>query len=343
MSQQAKALSMTESCEVFQRRNRRIFGERILAEQQEPPKVASRSFEKDSEDPSPFKNSNSLSNHSPPVNERQTKQSRSRRMAHVTRFQPIEHTVVMCHRTSQRQGSQFPSIEGKQRKPQQAKVVPAKQRKPRQAKMVSAKLSVARQNDTEENTECSEGRAAFKGDAMTNRPCSAHTSLAVPWTRTTIPQTKTKERHLEPEAELARNEPSKSKQSTEKHRGAIKHKQKAEARPSLAVPGTIPKKIMLKKGTSGIDFKQPSASEKQNPRKNKQIIESATKQQQKQRVIDDRIKLTGGIRVADMNQLIQKRRQETRVQCTGRRVGLCVERDHDQQQLTFLRVLRKRF
>ena len=330
MSQQAKALSVMESCEVFQRRNRRILGERTLAEQQEPPKVASRSFEKDSEDPSPFKNSNTLSNHLPPVNERQTMQSRSRRMAHVTRPQLKQQTVVMCHRTSQRQGSQFPSIEGKQLKPQQAKMVPAK-------------LPVARQNYTEKNTEWSKGRAAFKGDTMTNRPYLAHTSLAVPGTRTTTPQTKTKERHLEPEAELARNEPSKSKQSTEKHRGAIKQKQRAEARPSLAVPGTIPKKITQKKGTSGVHCKPPSASEKRNPRENKQIAESATKQQQQQRLIDDRIKRTGGIRVADMNQLIQQRRQETRVQCTNRRVALCIETYHDQQQLTLLRVLRKRF
>ena len=40
MSRQPKPLSMMESCLVFQRRNRRIFGERTLAVHQQPPKVS---------------------------------------------------------------------------------------------------------------------------------------------------------------------------------------------------------------------------------------------------------------------------------------------------------------
>ena len=176
MSRRAKPLSMKESCEVFQRRNRRIFGERTLAEQQEPPKVASQSFEKERENRTPFKNSNALLDHLPPVNQQQTRQSRSRiKMARVRSPRQIKHTVVIRQRTSQRQVSRFPNIQGQQRKPQQVK-------------MVTAKPTIARQNDAIKNTERSGGRAAFKGDTMIYRPCLAHTSLEVPGTRTTKPR-----------------------------------------------------------------------------------------------------------------------------------------------------------
>ena len=320
-----------ESCEVFQRRNRRIFGERILAEQQEPPKTASRSFEKDHENPSPFKNSDTLSNHLPLVNERQTRQSRSRsKMTRVARPRDTKHTVIIRHRTSQRQVSQLPNIQGQQRKPQQAKMVPANP-------------SIARQNDATENTEESGGRAAFKRDTMIKRPCLAHTSLAVPGTRTTIPQNEMNVRHLKPETVLARHEPSESKHSTKMGQGAIK--QIGTHRP-LAVPGTIPRKTTLKKETSDTHLKPPSASAQQNPRENEQSTGRATKQQQKQRVPADRIKPTrGSRRVADTNQVMQQGRQNTRelVQCSGRRIGLCRETQPAQQQLTFVRVLRKRF
>ena len=336
MSRQAKPLSVKESCEVFQRRNRRIFGERTLAEQQEPPKVASQSFEKDCENPFPFKNSNTLLNHLPPVNEQQTRQSRSRsKMVRVARPHHIKHTVIIRHGTSERQVSQFPHIQGQQRKPQQAKTV-------------TAKPPIARQNDAEQNAERSRGRAVLKGDTMIYRPCLAHTSLAVPGTSTTIPQNETNVRHLQPETVLARHEPSESKQCTEKHQGTIKQKQKAGALPTLAVPGTTLRKTTRKKGTSGRHLKPPLASAQQNPRENKQNLEnhqSTTKQQQKQRARGDRIKPTAGRRVADMDQVVQHRRQETRelVQCSVRRTGLCTETDPAQQHLTFIRVLRKRF
>ena len=338
MSRQAKPLSMKESCEVFQRRNRRIFGERTLAEQQEPPKVASPSFEKGRENPSPFKNSNTLSNHLPPVNEQQqqTRQPRPRsKMARVAVPRHIKHTVVIRHRTPQRQPSLFPNIQGQQRKPQQAK-------------MVSTKPSVARQHDTEQNTEGSGGRAAFTGDTMIYRPCLPHTSLAVPGSKTAIPQNETNVTHLKPETVLAREESSESKQSTEKHQGPIKQKQEAKVLPPLAVPGAIPRKTTMTKRKSGRHLKSPSASAQQNPSENKQSLENhqnATKQQRKQRARDDRIKPTAGRRVADMNQVMQHRRQETRelVRCSGRRTGLCTETDPAQQHLTFIRVLRKRF
>ena len=156
MSRQPKPLSMMESCLVFQRRNRRIFGDRTLAEHQQTPKVSSWSFEKNHENPTPLKNSNTPSYHLPPVHQQETRQSRSRRrMAHVTPPRHIKQTVV----TSQRQVTQFPSIQGQQ------------------AKMVTTKPSVARQNDAKENTERSGGRAAFKGDTMNYRQCLAHTSL----------------------------------------------------------------------------------------------------------------------------------------------------------------------
>lgn len=68
---------MMELYEVYQRENRRIFGERTLGEQQELPEVASRSLEKNRENPTPLKNSNTLSNHLQPVHEQETRQSRS--------------------------------------------------------------------------------------------------------------------------------------------------------------------------------------------------------------------------------------------------------------------------
>lgn len=316
MSQQAKPISMKELCEVFQKRKRRIFGERTSAEQQEPPKVASRSFEKDRENLSaPFKNSNTLLNHLPPVHKQQTRRSRSQsKIAHVASPQRIKHTVVIRHRTSHRQVSQFSNIQGQQRTPQQAK-------------MVSTKPSAARQNDAEENTESSEERTTFKGDTKIHRPCLAHTSLAVPKTRTTMPQSETNVGHFQPETVLARHEPSESEQSTEKHQGATKQEQKAGAHPS-----------------SG----RHSASKQQNPRENKQSIEnhqSATKRQHKQRARDDRREPSAGRRIAGMNQVLQQRRQETSelVQSSGRRMGRCSKTDCTQQHRTFVRVLRKRF
>lgn len=315
MSQQAKPISMKELCEVFQKRKRRIFGERTSAEQQEPPKVASRSFEKDRENPSaPFKNSNTLLNHLPPVHKQQTRRSRSQsNIARVASPQRIKHTVVIRHRTSHRQVSQFSNIQGQQRTPQQAK-------------MVTTKPSAARQNDAEENTESSEERTTFKGDTKIHRPCLAHTSLAVPKTRTTMPQSETNVGHFQPETVLARHEPSESEQSTEKHQGATKQEQKAGAHPS-----------------SG----RHSAS-KQNPRENKQSIEnhqSATKRQHKQRARDDGREPSAGRRIAGMNQVLQQRRQETSelVQSSGRRMGRCSKTDCTQQHRTFVRVLRKRF
>lgn len=306
---------MKELCEVFQKRKRRIFGERTSAEQQEPPKVASRSFEKDRENPSaPFKNSNTLLNHLPPVHKQQTRRSRSQsNIARVASPQRIKHTVVIRHRTSHRQVSQFSNIQGQQRTPQQAK-------------MVTTKPSAARQNDAEENTESSEERTTFKGDTKIHRPCLAHTSLAVPKTRTTMPQSETNVGHFQPETVLARHEPSESEQSTEKHQGATKQEQKAGAHPS-----------------SG----RHSAS-KQNPRENKQSIEnhqSATKRQHKQRARDDGREPSAGRRIAGMNQVLQQRRQETSelVQSSGRRMGRCSKTDCTQQHRTFVRVLRKRF
>ena len=161
MSSQPKPLSMMESCLiVFQRRNRRIFGDRTLAEQQEPPKISSWSFEKNRENPTPSKNSNTLSNHLPPIHEQETRQSRSRsKMARVTPPRHIKQIVV----TSQRQVTQFPDIQGQQ------------------ARMATTKLSVARQNDAKENTERSGGRAVFKDDTMIYRQCLArHVSLQFP-------------------------------------------------------------------------------------------------------------------------------------------------------------------
>jgi len=133
---------MMELCEVYQRRNRRIFGERTLAEQQNPPKVASGLFGKNRENSTPFKNSNTLSNHLQPIHEQETRQSRCR------------HKMALV--TSQRQVSQIPNIQGQQRKPQQAKVVTTKQ-------------SIARQSNAEENNERRGGRAALKGDTMIYR------------------------------------------------------------------------------------------------------------------------------------------------------------------------------
>lgn len=320
MSRKAKPLSMMQSCEVFQRRNGRIFGERPLAEQQEPSKVASNwSLEKDRENPPPLKNSRTRSNHLPPVNERQTRRSRSR---------------SKVARASQQQVSQFPNIQRQQRQPQQSK-------------MVTAKPSVAPQNDVEEMTERSGGRAAFKGDTMIHRPRLAHGPLAVPGTRTTIPQNETKVRHLKPETVLARHEPSESKQSTEKQKGATKQKQKARAYPMLAVPGTIlSRKVALKKGTSGRHFKPPTASAQHKPRETKQSIgnnQSATKQQQKQKARDDLIYARAGRRVAVTSHVMRERNQETSEQCCDRRIALCVQTDPAQQYLTFIRVLRKRF
>ena len=319
MSRRAKPISMKELCEVFQRRNRLIFGERTLAEQQEPPEVASRSFEKDRENPSPFENSDKLLTHLPPVHEQQIRRSRSRsKFARVASPQYIKHTAVVRHRTSLRRVSQFPNIQGQQRTPQQAK-------------MVTTQPSVARQNDAEENAERSEQRTTFIGDTKMYRPCLAHTSLAVPETRTTIPQSETNVGHLQPETVLVRHEPSESEQSTKKHQGAIKQEQKAGAHPS-----------------SGRHLKPLSASAQQNPRENKQSIgnhQSATKQQQRQRAREDRKKPTAGRRVAGMNQVIQQRRQETSelVQSSGRRIARCSKTDPAQQHRTFIRVLRKRF
>ena len=307
MSRQAKPISMNELCEVFQRRNRLIFGERTLAEQQEPPEVASRSFEKDRENPSPFENSDKLLNHLPPIHEQQIRRSRSRsKVAPVASPQHIKHTAVVRHRTSLRRVSQFPNIQAQQRTPQQ--------------------------NDAEENTERSEERTTFNGDTKMYRPCLAHTSLAVPEIRTTIPQSETIVGHLQPETVLARHKPSESEQSTKKHQGAIKQQEQK--------PGAHP--------SSGRHLKPLSASAQQNPRENKQSIEnhqSATKQQRKQRARDDGLKLTAGRRVAGMNQVIQQRREETSelVQSSGRRIARCSQTDPTQQHRTFIRVLRKRF
>ena len=320
MSRRAKPISMKELCEVFQRRNRLIFGERTLAEQQEPPEVASRSFEKDRENPSPFENSDKLLTHLPPVHEQQIRRSRSRsKFARVASPQYIKHTAVVRHRTSLRRVSQFPNIQGQQRTPQQAK-------------MVTTQPSVARQNDAEENAERSEQRTTFIGDTKMYRPCLAHTSLAVPETRTTIPQSETNVGHLQPETVLVRHEPSESEQSTKKHQGAIKQQEQK--------PGAHP--------SSGRHLKPLSASAQQNPRENKQSIgnhQSATKQQQRQRAREDRKKPTAGRRVAGMNQVIQQRRQETSelVQSSGRRIARCSKTDPAQQHRTFIRVLRKRF
>ena len=336
MSRKVKSPSMMELCEISQRRNRRIFGERTSTEQQKLPKVAFRSFKKNRENPTPFKNSNTLSDHLPPVNQQQTRQSRSRsKMARVTPPHHIKHTVVIPHRTSQRQVSPFPNIQGQQRKPQQDK-------------MVTTRPSGACQNDPEENTERSGGRAAFKGDTIIYRPCLAHTLLPVPETRTTIPQSERNVRHLQPETVLARHNPRESEQSTDRNQGAIKEKQKAEAHPPLSVPETIPRKTKLTKKTSGRHLKPPSASAQQDLRENKQNFENhqnATKQQQKQRVKSNQVYPTARRRVADMSQEMHQRQQETRklVQSPGRRIGLCIQTDPAQQHLTFIRVLRKRF
>lgn len=190
-------------------------------------------------------------------------------MARSTPPHHIRHTVFIPHRNSQRQVSQFPNIQGQERKPQQAK-------------MVTTKPSVARQNDADENTESSGGRAVLKGDTMIYRSCLAHTSLEVPGTRTTIPQNETNVRHLQPETVLVRHKPSESEQSIDKHQGVIKRKQKAGAHPQLAVPVTIPRKTTLTKGTRGRHLSPPLASAQQGPRENKQSLEnhqSATKQQ----------------------------------------------------------------
>ena len=228
MSKQPKALSMMESCLVFQRRNRRIFGDRTLAEQQEPPKISSWSFEKNRENPTPSKNSNTLSNHLPPIHEQETRQSRSRsKMARVTPPRHIKQIVV----TSQRQVTQFPDIQGQQ------------------ARMATTKLSVARQNDAKENTERSGGRAVFKDDTMIYRQCLArHVSLAVPGTRTTA-QNETNVRHLQPETVLPQYEPDEIEQSTDKYQCAIKQKQNSETHLPLAVHRPIPRKTTLTKGT----------------------------------------------------------------------------------------------
>ena len=310
---------MNELCEVFQRRNRRIFGERTLAERQEPPKVTSQSFEKDRENPSPFENSDRLLNHLPPIDEQQIRRSRSRsKIARVASPQYIKHTAVIRHRTSLGRASQFPNIQAQQRTPQQAK-------------MVTTKPSVARQSDAEEDTERREEGTTFNGDTKMYRPCLARTSLAVPETRTTIPQSEKNVGHLQPENVLVRHEPSESEPSTKKHQGAIKPEQKAGAHPS-----------------SGRHLKPLLASAQQNPRENKQSIgnhQSATKQQQKQRARDDGIKPTAGRRVVGMNQMIQPRREETSelVQSSGRRIARCSKTDPTKQYRTFIRVLRKRF
>ena len=232
MSKQAKPLSMMESCLVFQRRNRRIFGDRTSAEQQEPPKVSSCSFQKNCENPTPLKNSKTLPHHLPPVHKQETRQSQSRsKMARDTP-RHTHQTVV----TSQRQVTQFPNIQGQQRKPQSAE-------------MMTTKLCVARQNDAKENTERSGGRAKFKDDTMIYRQCLAQVSLPVPDTRTTIPQNETIIRHLQPETVLAQYEPGEIEHSTHKFQGAIKQKQRAEAHLPLQVPGTLPRKTTLTKGT----------------------------------------------------------------------------------------------
>jgi len=172
-----------------------------------------------------------------------------------------------------------------------------------------------------------------------------HISQAVSGTKITIPHNKTNyARHLERETMLAPHEPSESEQSIDKHQGAIKQKQKAEAHPPLAVPGTIPRtETTRKNGMTSRHLKPPRASGQQNPRENKQSInnhQSASKQQQKQRVTGNLINPT-----ADISQEMQQRWQGTRmlVQSTGRRKGLCKQTDPAQQHLTFIRVLRKRF
>ena len=218
---------MMESCLVFQRRNRRIFGERTLAEHQEAPKVSSWSFEKNHENPSPLKNSKTPSYHLPPVHQQETRQSRSRsKLAHFTPPHYIQQAVV----TSQRQVTHFPNIQRQQ------------------AKMVTTKLSVTRQNDAKDNTEASGGRAAFKGSTMIYRHCLTHTSLAGPVTGTTVSQSETNVRHLQPESVLAQYQLGEIEHSTDKYQGAIKQKQKASAHLPSSFPETIPRKTTLTKG-----------------------------------------------------------------------------------------------
>jgi len=325
---------MKESCEVYQRRNRHNFGERTLVQQKEPPKVSSGSHGKSRENPTPFKNSNTLSNHLPPIHEQETRAMRSQNFSKMARVAPprrIKQTVVIPHRPSQPRVSQFSNIQGQQRKSPQANMVTLP--------------SVARQNDAEKNTKRREERAALKGHTIIYRPGLPHISQAVSGTKITIPHNKTNyARHLQRETMLAPHEPSESEQSIDKHQGAIKQKQKAEAHPPLAVPGTIPRKNTLKNGMTNRYLKPPKASGQQNPRENKQSInnhQSATKQQQKQRVTGNLINPT-----ADISQEMQPQRwQGTRMlmQSSGRRKGLCKQTDPAQQHLTFIRVLRKRF
>ena len=148
MSRNFQKPSMIELCEIFQRRNRHIFGERTLPGQQEPPKNASTpSLKKGNENPP---SSNSSKTHStdqlPPVNERQIQQSRSRRkVVRVAPPQQVKQNDVPCHRAKQRQVSQCTN-------PQ------AKQRIPRQAARETTKPSIGCQNVAEKETKRSEGR-----------------------------------------------------------------------------------------------------------------------------------------------------------------------------------------
>ncbi|KAL9982175.1 hypothetical protein ACROYT_G010986 [Oculina patagonica] len=213
MSRKSKPLSTRESCEVYQRRNGRF-----LVEEQEPPKVASNPpFKKGYKNPSSFSNSKSHSTHLPPVNERQTRQSRSpSKLVRVALPQKMKQTDVHCHRATQRQVSQCTNPQGQQRKPQQAKRVTTKQ-------------SVARPNHVEEKTERSGGRIALKDGSMIHRQCLAPHALADPGTRrrkTTV-KSGTSGRHLKQLTVSKQNEPRDNKPSTEKHQNATNQQQKA--------------------------------------------------------------------------------------------------------------------
>ena len=208
MSRNFQKPSMIELCEIFQRRNRHIFGERTLPGQQEPPKNASTpSLKKGNENPL---SSNSSKTHStdqlPPVNERQIQQSRSRRkVVRVAPPQQVKQNDVPCHRAKQRQVSQCTN-------PQ------AKQRIPRQAARETTKPSIACQNVAEKETERGGGRTTLKNDTTIHRPCLPHPALSVPGTG----RSKTTARS----GTSSRQTASSNKPSRQKHQSATKQQQK---------------------------------------------------------------------------------------------------------------------
>ena len=133
-----------------------------------------------------------------------------------------------------------------------------------------------------------------------------------------------------------------SKDGTMTHKPSLAH-------PTLPALGTRRRITTRKSGTSGRQLKPQPRSKQHESGENQQSVEkprNASNQDEKAR--NDQMKPRSR-RVGAMNKVLPERRvafqQETSevLQCTDRRIGLCILTDPAQQHLTFIRVLRKRF